>query len=1688
MGNLGNLFFKLGIKDEDAQKVITNIEKRLEKDGMKVKLRASNANEFLRDLREQLKSQTLEIKVKSIGAGLTGTATTPADLRYTKMLAVQQRMADATAVAQQRLVAERNRDTRAAEKHAVAMRKSNKSFMDQSRLLGQLKNQILDVYSIYTMENFLVKVMEIGGEFQKQHLALNAMLGDAEKGDAIFSKIKSLAVESPFNFRELMGFTKQIAAFGIPYEEMYETTKRLADISAGLGVDMGRIILAYGQVRSATVLRGQELRQFTEAGIPLVDELAKKFTELEGRVVSAGEVFDKISNKEVSFGMVKDVLWQLTNEGGKFYNMQEVLTESLSGKLAKLRDSWEIMLSTIAEGNNGVLGGTLDLLTKLTEQWEKFWTAIKMVIAVYGTYKAIIMFGSVIEARKMVVQHGLTAAINANTLALEANNAAQTKANLGGLALLRTLGKLKTFFNSLGGFGKLGLVIGAIVAIGSYLYDAYTNAHKLSNELNDIAGKNQVSVQNEIDGYKILVEKLGQATDGTEEYKNIKDQIISQYGSYIGEINKEANAYEYLKSKIDDVTTALQNKAKNSSRQQMLSAIEENYSEDLIDEINTLKKRIKHGYGVSEQSASEIIKVLRSELQKDVNNNVDFWRMSIEEVDRKIKNIAGDLGISIKKGGEQSGFALIKSTIYDITEIMREYDASVKEMDDILDMSFGSYKTWGVVMDRIRKDRDSKKPVFKSDKEKKDYELTTLQQQLNAVKKIPGSIDAQREIEAQMENLKRGSAKWVEEAKKLGKEIGESFVGDLLPKDRDIQKNSLTSYFQRLRGIYEEEKKNLKMLNASLTKNSTESDKQTAERAKKRVKYIEDYFKANNVPLKIKTENEEIRDANKAERAKKRVKYIEDYFKANAERDAQKEANEQLQAELRMLKDHISEITQQWKVFKNVVEKTGNKDFAFHLAFGEIAVGESGEMKEFRKKVEKGLEKSGVSFSDFLLKNDADLEKMGKDYQLLKPYADAYKDAQRELRKETADNLTELVTMYRDYAARIEEIERKKEKDITDIRNSRGRLKQAGIDPDRMIAEVTRRAEDEKGSVLFEQFKKSDDWVRVFDNLDRVSSATLDNMVEKMEMFSKSQHLSVEDTKEMSDALQRLRNEQIERNPWKGIGEALKEIREIRTLRNSGQGVKGTKFNHQTGKIDIIRPSKGELDEKELKSYEKLGKSIDKTISGLEGMLSVTSQLSSMFEALGENGIGDFLNLAGGALSGATSMQSGFTKMGTLFGLEGAALKNLGFVGMGVGAASAIIGGIAQQHDKRLDKAIERSKERVDALKNAYDNIEKSISQGNLGLERSLVLYNQLEEQAKRAGSSLSKSYSLPFEVMQNGADSYIKKMEAEINELESTGKFGRIFLNSNHEIFLRKEMLEALKKAGASGVSSNSRIQQEKAQYASLVAQRKEIENQLRNEEKKKDPSKSKIQDYQNQIHELNSEISTFIENLASELYAIDFDGWAGQISDALVNAFANGENAAEAFENVTKSIMKGIANAAIKNLVVAPMFDKLKRKLFGDENGNGGVFETFEDLEGNGEKLASAMTNFFNEEGGKMISASKEFLQALDKASNGAISESGDNSDSSSIKASASSITEEAGNLIASYLNAVRADVSVKRMLQERFFNEDFPKLGVIAESQLTQLRTIADNTARNAQFAEDIYNLLHRNTTPGKGFKIG
>jgi hypothetical protein len=285
------------------------------------------------------------------------------------------------------LNAEYNRLNNSLKDLGVKQRNLNENILNMARIGNEVKGQIQSVFSIYALERFISRMIDIRGQFELQQTSLRSILQDRQAADTIFAQVVELGLKSPFTTMEINQYVKQLAAYRIETEELFETTKRLSDVSAGLGVDMGRLILAYGQVNAASVLRGQEVRQFTEAGIPLIAELADKFSILEGRVVSTNEVFDKISKRLVPFQMVKEVFEDMTDIGGIFYNMQEIQSETLYGKVQNLADAFDLMFNDIGKANDGILKGSVDLLWRMVENWEAVAAAIKTVVFAYGAYR-----------------------------------------------------------------------------------------------------------------------------------------------------------------------------------------------------------------------------------------------------------------------------------------------------------------------------------------------------------------------------------------------------------------------------------------------------------------------------------------------------------------------------------------------------------------------------------------------------------------------------------------------------------------------------------------------------------------------------------------------------------------------------------------------------------------------------------------------------------------------------------------------------------------------------------------------------------------------------------------------------------------------------------------------------------------------------------------------------------------------------------------------------------------------------------------------------------------------------------------------------------------------------------------------------------------------------------------------------
>lgn len=275
------------------------------------------------------------------------------------------------------------------QKNAASSKEFTEELTKQSRMMREFVNTLKTYAGFYFFRDMFQELVNIRGEFELQQVSLRAIIQDARRADQIFNQIKGLAVISPFQFGELVSYTKQLAAFQIPVNELYGTMKSLADVSAGLGVDMGRIILAYGQIRSAGVLRGQELRQLTEAGILALDALRKKLEEVRGVAQTTDDVFNAISTRQVPFEYIKEMFTTMTEDGGMFYKMQEIQAASLKGMVSNLADAYQVMMNNIGEANDSVLKGIVGSITDAMTNWRYFAKAIEGVAVGYAALKAL---------------------------------------------------------------------------------------------------------------------------------------------------------------------------------------------------------------------------------------------------------------------------------------------------------------------------------------------------------------------------------------------------------------------------------------------------------------------------------------------------------------------------------------------------------------------------------------------------------------------------------------------------------------------------------------------------------------------------------------------------------------------------------------------------------------------------------------------------------------------------------------------------------------------------------------------------------------------------------------------------------------------------------------------------------------------------------------------------------------------------------------------------------------------------------------------------------------------------------------------------------------------------------------------------------------------------------------------------
>lgn len=413
---------------------------------------------------------------------------------------------------------------------------------------GQLSRQLALVFSVSQIEGYISKLANVRGEFELQQRSLEAILQNKAQADQIFNKTVQLAVKSPFQIKELVTFTKQLAAYRIESDKLYDTTKRLADVSAGLGVDMGRLILAYGQVKAAAYLRGTEVRQFTEAGINMYGELQKLFKTRDQADYTTAQIVDMISKRKVTFEDVEQVFENLTSKEGIFYNMQEIQAETLQGKISNLKDSIDVMLNSIGKANEDTLKGSIDSIKVLIDNWE---TVVEVAKA----------FGIVVGS--MVLLPKIKAAANGVSLLSFAFTKAETALRSLGLAF-KTSFPLIALGTALQLVNELWNVHSQYNKILRESSNKYYTAQLRIGEIDEIAKNDTKKALSSLvkemnnEGFEIEIKPNISEKEAKEQFEEYK----KQYTEFLEDIRKiEANYAENRKKGWlignDDIETDL---------------------------------------------------------------------------------------------------------------------------------------------------------------------------------------------------------------------------------------------------------------------------------------------------------------------------------------------------------------------------------------------------------------------------------------------------------------------------------------------------------------------------------------------------------------------------------------------------------------------------------------------------------------------------------------------------------------------------------------------------------------------------------------------------------------------------------------------------------------------------------------------------------------------------------------------------------------------------------------------------------------------------------------------------------------------------------------------------------------------------------------------------------------------------
>lgn len=1657
---------------------------------------------------------------------------------------------------------------------AAALAGANAEASKMHGTLNDIKSLFLQGGIVYGAQSLFNAIVQTGGEIVQQHIALRSILGDATKADELFAQTQELALRSPFKFGELNRDVKQLAAFGVEADSLYDTTKRLADIASGLGVSFERLGLAYGQVKARSWLDGKELRQFAYAGLPLLQKITELYNS-EGKNnktnYTQSDVKEMISKRQVSFEDVQKVLWKMTDEGGQFYNMQLVLSETLLGQWNKLKDAWEIMLSRFAEGKNAIGGtfmfaikGATDLLLAIDKLSPALLTFASVFLSkkLFGLASSRLGVGSIgrnlndqakiqlrnyaIEQQQLVLERKITQEIATQNVQKRAYWLADVQTQQAAMGRLALEGKLsilqmqkavreglitKELIDQLVIMGQITARQGEIILKGGTMAAVMNMAgSKLKGLLSFVGGwvgltfmaVTQVvsSIYNEFSAIKEKAESL-QAPD-SDWMKDYYDALGAKKGTTDTELKKQIDSMKQLLIKSDAYTKTIDEQIKKAK--------------DLNEQYDILRKGVENAKNVASGDAGMIADAIGStggwksgnpfndtieENLKDLQRSTDAYQLKLSAFDEATKSkmdsvasaILGAAGagktledkirILSDEGGQKwavfqanmvkwnknIGFSIkvLGNKANDVTSDINEIaNDDVPRILNTIKKHLGLYgndfKNWCKqnperfrnmllqIMDeakwlipQINKELEKitsfkfepsgnknsvtgktvmQERVFENLRgNQKAYDLISSYIAEGSWYKTKNNAQsALQDLYNEMKSRQKGGAskESIAEAKKdydtLHKAVLQGFGYNFIPEDKKsnkVPKNKGDKKDEEL----DELKRQLEDFKAARQAYQKLRKEAGMSRAKAKNEVFGLYKDLDWKKIDLDNYSGSIarlKGGFNFDKTIDRKKFRTQLDKENFEWRFSEELKPEWERVASNFKEALEKGVKQANLQKELYEKTGSLDFA-KLAFQDGAVWD----EQTRKMAEDFKKNFGHDVN--LGMTEADAKVLYKDTPLAL-------EAWQKITTLVKDNYVKSLQQAADIIAQTASTQEKIAAIYAKYETPIAQAKEAGDNG--LAYRYTRQRDKEVNSVKTEAFNKSSDYITFFGavsqlGMDRASEiasqireninqALADGTIDAREYGKQIQQLD-EQLNKLSSGKKNFFNaglsgvaEQRVQNANDKItaGAALKQegerlVQEATTrlldaLKNSDwDGVAKATAEVQEGK-NKAKEGENKIKEgqEEAKAANKFKKAMsavsvaaDKINANIQGVVAAFNDIKDTASALGVDTESNAWQDATAFFDSLNGISNSISSIAT-----SAMSGNVGGIIHGVvGIFTSPFKAFAAAHDAKQERQIKLAERSITELERLRNDVKTTI-ENTLGG----VYSYEMDKDTKATLKKVTDNYEKGLKLQKSG-----------------------VLIGYNGPY--TSDTYNAAKKSLAE--PDNAFL----AEQASLMAQKDEMQRQLNAEQGKKKKDKDKIADYKQEIKEMETTIKQLATDFLKDIYGVDMKSWASQLTDAVVSAWGKGEDAIDAYKKKAKEMVKDLT----KNILSQKIMEKA---LEGPLEALTTTIKQKGRLEP--EDVLNVANELYKQTNDAVYNITAILESLKDKGLD--LSATGDGSVTNGIK----NITEETADILASYVNAIRLDVSVNRAQVKdigELLKMRLPEMGQIQKAQLGQLTQI-------------------------------